>query len=120
MTFESEWARCSPYLAAALAHAGDTHSLDDVKGMVQRREARFWAGRGAAVVTQIEDYPRGRWLLFWLAGGDLHELVDELRPAAEVYGRANGCKRAIILGRPGWERVLAGYTSIARIIAKEL
>lgn len=120
MIFESEWARCSPYIEAALAHAGGTHTLNDVMGMVARREARFWAGRRAALVTCIEDYPRARWLLLWLAGGDIHELVEELRPAAEAYGREAGCQRAVIIGRPGWERRLNEYSPIARMIAKEL
>jgi hypothetical protein len=120
VTFEAEWARCAPYIAAALDHAGGTHGVDDVKFMVQRREARFWAGRRAALVTQIEDHPRVRWLVLWLAGGDLDELVDELRPAAEAYGRVHGCQRVVIFGRPGWERVLTGYSPVARLIAKEL
>ena len=45
-------------------------------------------------------------------------LVAEL----EAWARAEGCRRVLVIGRPGWERVLApeGYAPLARIIAKEL
>jgi hypothetical protein len=120
VNFEIEWARCAPFIEGALAHAGGTHTLADVKEMVLQREARFWAGRRAALITCIEEYPRTRWLLLWLAGGDLAELTEQLRPAAEAYGRREGCRRVVIIGRPGWERRLTDYSPIARVIAKEL
>jgi hypothetical protein len=121
-TFEAEWARCGPWLQAALDHSGDTHTLTDVEAMVRRRDARFWAGRQAAMVTLIEDEPRQRRFIIWLAGGELSELVNEMRPAAEVWARLRGCQRVLIVGRPGWERALAaeGYAPLARLIAKEL
>ena len=118
----TDWARCGPWLDAALDHAGRSHSLDDVAGMVRRGEARFWPGRHAALVTVLEDDPAERRLLFWLAGGSLAELVAELRPRAEAWGRAQGCRRVLIIGREGWARALRpqGYAPLARIIAKEL
>jgi hypothetical protein len=117
-----EWARCAPWLDAALAHAGRTHHLDDVRAMVLAGEAQVWAADGAAMVTLIEDDPRERRLLIWLAGGDLDDLVRRLRPAAERWAKAQGCRRVLVIGRPGWERALAseGYAPLARIIAKEL
>jgi len=116
------WARCAPWLAAALDHAGRSHDLADVEEMVSQAEAQLWAGDRAAMVTLLEDEPRERRLLIWLAGGDLSELVNVLRPAAERWARGQGCRRVLIVGRPGWERALApeGYAPLARIIAKEL
>jgi hypothetical protein len=121
-TFEAEWARCGPWLQAALDHAGNTHELTDVEIMVRDGDARFWAGRQAAMVTVIETAPRQRRLLIWLAGGSLSELVEDLRPAAEAWARRRGCQCALIVGRPGWERALAlqGYAPLARLIAKDL
>ena len=119
---EAERQRCSGWLEAALAHAGGGHTLEDVWAMVDAGEAQAWPGDHAAMVTLIEDEPRARRLLIWLAGGDLEELVGDLRPRAEAWARMNGCQRVLIVGRPGWERALApmGYAPLARIIAKEL
>jgi len=119
---ETDRIRSGPWLDAALAHAGRTHALEDVWAMVDAGEARAWLGARAAMVTVVEDDPRERRLLIWLAGGDLAELVGRLRPAAERWARTQGCRRMLIIGRPGWERALApeGYAPLARIMAKEL
>lgn len=117
-----EWFRCAPFLDAALAHAGRTHALGHVARMIEAGEAQFWPGERAAMVTVVEDEPLERRLLIWLAGGDLEELVQRLRPAVEAWARTIGCHRTLIVGRPGWERALAreGYAPLARVIAKEL
>lgn len=117
-----DWARCGRWLDAALAHAGDTHALADVQAMAAAGEARLWAGEQAAMVTVLEDDPGERRLLIWLAGGDLTELVERLRPAAERWAIEQGCRRVLIIGRAGWERALRpeGYAPLARIMAKEL
>jgi len=119
---EADWIRLGPVLDAALAHAGRTHSLADVRALVAAGEAQAWAGERACMVTLVEDDPGERRLLIWLAGGDLEELVRRLRPAAEDWARTQGCRRVLIIGRPGWERALKpeGYAPLARIIAKEL
>lgn len=117
--FDAEWERCAPWIESALAHAGRTHTIDDVKAVVERREARFWAGTNAAMVTEINTYPQFAALNFWLAGGDLAELRDELRPAAEAWARSLGCRYAAVVGRLGWARAL-GYRPIHFTCAKEL
>ena len=116
------WARCAPFIEAALAHAGGGHSLDDIEALVAAGEARLWVSQAAAMVTLVEDEPRQRRLLIWLAGGDLDELVNDLRPRAEAWEREQGCRRVIVAGRPGWERALArhGYAPLARLIGKDL
>ena len=122
MTFASEWRRCAPWLQAALDHAGRTHSLPDVLSTVLGGRARFWPGHGCALVAAIEDDPGERRLLIWLAGGERGELEGELLPKAEAWGRANRCRRSMVIGRAGWERSLKtkGYAPVARIIAKDL
>ena len=114
--------RCGLWLDAALAHAGRTHALSDVWGMVDAGDAQAWLGDRAAMITVVQDDPGERRLLIWLAGGELYEIVEQLLPGAECWGKAQGCRRALIIGRPGWERALApeGYVPLARIIGKEL
>jgi len=90
--------------------------------MVLDGEAQFWAGRDCALVALVEEDPCERRLLIWLAGGARDELEAEILPRAEGWGRARGCRRALIIGRPGWERALKhkGYAPLARLIAKDL
>ncbi|WP_372785017.1 hypothetical protein [Phenylobacterium sp.] len=122
MSLDTDWARCAPWLDAALAHAGRTHSLEDVKAAVDRGEARFWPGAASALVAAVEQDPAERRLLIWLAGGARDELEDGLLPLAEAWGRESGCRRALVIGRDGWARTLRtkGYAPLARIIAKDL
>lgn len=122
MTFEAAWARSRGWLASALAHAGDTHELDDVLAMITDGSAQLWAAPKAAAVTLIEDDPCERRLLVWLAGGDLKTLLSEMLPEAEAWARARGCRRMLVVGRPGWERAMTpmGYAPLARVIAKDL
>jgi hypothetical protein len=117
-----EWARCAPWLEAALDHAGRTHSLEDVRALVECGEARLWPGARSALVALVETDPGDRRLLIWLAGGEREELETEILPLAEAWGRETGCRRALIVGRPGWERTLKskGYAPLARIVAKDL
>lgn len=119
---EADWARFAPQLDAALAHAGRTHTLADVRAMVEAGQAQAWVGPRAAVITVIEDDPGERRLLIWLAGGELSDATERLLPRIEAWASEQGCRRSMIIGRPGWERVLAtrGYAPLARIIAKEL
>jgi hypothetical protein len=122
MRFDVEWTRCAPWLAAALDHAGRTHSLEDVRAAVEAGEARFWPGSKSALVAIIEADPGERRLLIWLAGGDREELEAEILPLAEAWGRSGGCRRALVIGRAGWEGALKskGYAPLARIVAKDL
>ena len=62
-----DWARCAPFIDAALAHAGRTHALEHVAGMIEAGEAQLWAGDRSAMVTLVEDEPLERRLLIWLA-----------------------------------------------------
>ncbi len=122
MTLDSEWRRCAPWIAAALDHAGRTHSLDDVRTAIDRGEAHFWPGRASALVAAIETDPGERRLLIWLAGGERAELETCLLPQVEAWGRERGCRRCLIIGRGGWVRALKskGYAPLARIVAKDL
>lgn len=119
-TFDAEWARCAPWIEAALDVSGGTHWIEDIKTMVERREARFWAWTNSAAVTEVQVWPRAKFLLVWLAGGSLEELRDEVLPLMEAHGRENDCTRCYIVGRPGWAKVLPGYRTVAVSVAKEL
>jgi len=118
--FEAEWARCEAWISSALDLSGGTHSIEDVKAAVESGEARLWGWDRSAVVTEVQTWPRAKFLLIWLAGGDLKELRDVMLPLMEEYGREQGCSRSYVVGRPGWAKALPGYRTVAVSIAKEL
>ena len=74
------------------------------------------------MVALIETDPGDRRLVIWLAGGNREEIETTMLPMAEAWGRQNRCRRALVIGRAGWERTLKsqGYAPMARIIAKDL
>lgn len=90
--------------------------------MLAAGEARLFEGQAAVLVAVIEDHPTGPALCLWLAGGRQDELVNDLRPKAEAWGRENGCDRALIMGRRGWIKALKqhDYRPRAVVLVKEL
>lgn len=114
--FEAEWARSKEHLSGALA---GLWTLEAVEQEIRAGRAVLWPMERSAVVTQIHAHPNGRVLRIWLAGGDLEELMHFL-PAADEYAREQGCDWVEIEGRPGWEKVLAGYEKRRVILVKEL
>lgn len=103
--FDQEWERCSPWVQAALDHAGNLFSLEDVKKSVIKGEAIFLPGLEAAVIAEIRVYPQKRIYNCWLAGGNLEELKLAFAPAIRRYAKRAGCDAITIQGRPGWQRV---------------
>ena len=122
MIDRQEWAQAQPHIEAALAYAGDTHEIQDIQEACLIGEAHLWTSENSAAVTEIIQYPRLRSVRIWLAGGDLAELRDDIRPRIETYARREGAGRIEIAGRPGWKRALAGvgYTPACQVVSKEL
>lgn len=110
------------WIEAALQRSGATHDIADVAAMIESGEARLFQGRQAALVAVIEDHPTGLALCLWLAGGDQDELINDLRPKAESWGRESGCDRSMIMGRRGWIKALKrhDYRPRAVVLVKEL
>jgi len=115
-----EFDRLSPHIQAALDHANNSHTLDDVRKMIGERNAQFWPLENSVIVTEIVSYPSGRSVRFWLAGGDLDELLLAepvvTRWAKEEYG----CTRCEIIGRKGWQKKLTEYKAAAVLLTKEI
>jgi hypothetical protein len=103
--FDQEWIRCSPWIQAALDHAGNLFTLDDVKESVLKGQAFFLPGFEAVVISEIRIYPQKKIYNCWLAGGSLEELKIGFAPAIRWYAKKAGCDAITIQGRPGWQRV---------------
>lgn len=108
-------------LEIALAHGGDTHSVEDVLQQIERGDARLWLGEDALIVTEIHDYPQRKVLHFWLATGEIASVVA-LSNTILAEGKKMGCAQATLAGRKGWERVLGadGWSPMLRVMSKEI
>lgn len=121
--FDAEWDRCSPWLEAGLQFCHGAYLIDDVKHIVMTDpDTQFWPGKRSAAVSQILHNPRLTQLHFWLCGGELDEIVDEMFPVAEAWGVTQGCSRFSTAGRQGWRRVLKplGYMLAYEVCYKDL
>jgi hypothetical protein len=113
------WPHCYPFLEPAIEMMDGLHCGASVLGMILERRAELWPGKASAIVTELVDYPHGRSLHFWLAGGDLEELKT-MEPEILAWGRARGCSHATISGRRGWLRKLDGYHEAATLMTKRI
>ena len=115
------YARFRPLFAEALDPR--LYTIDYLDRLLASGRAQLWAGDGAAIVTEVRDYPAGGRVLHGLvAAGALEEIVETLVPRAEAWGRAVGCVLAIVESRPGWARTLKahGYAPHQVALRKEL
>ena len=98
-------------LEKALVHSGATHTLRDVLDKIVSGDAQAWESEGAVLITELRETPQMRVLHFWLAAGELEDVISLSEKVIE-WGRGVGCKRASLSGRRGWEKVLApvGWT----------
>lgn len=113
-----EFERCADYIEAALEHAGNSHSLQDVWDAISQGYAAFFPLEKSAIVTEIVSYPQYKVGRIWLAGGDLDELVEAEKDVSE-WAREKGCDGMEIIGRHGWKKKLSDYKAVATVLVKE-
>lgn len=85
--------------------------------------ARFMRSANAAIVVELRHFPGGALDVHGLiAAGDKNEIVNELIPQAEEWGRQNGCLAGVVESREGWARALKphGYSISQVTVRKEL
>ncbi len=90
----------------ALRLGGDTHSMDDLIGALERGEMQAHWNDSAVIITEIAQTPRRRFLHVFLSAGD-KDGVLALADTLKDFARANGCEFARACIRPGFERDLA-------------
>ena len=89
------------------------YTMDWLDGQVMSGKFKFWRGNRSGIITELRTYPTGATDIHGIiAAGDMAEIINELIPQAEAYGREQGCLAAIIESRPGWVKALApsGYS----------
>lgn len=99
------------------------HTLAWLDQQVLDGKVQFWRSANAGCITEIREYPTGNTDLHALIGaGDLEEIITEIFPRAEAWGKARGCIAAQVESRPAWSRALKphGYETSQVIVRKEL
>lgn len=89
--------------------------------MVERHEAQWWETDRAVIITEIDGAPRAKVLRFWLATGELEEVIALSRGVLE-WGKRIGCTQATFAGRRGWEKVLGaeGWSPKLIVMTREI
>lgn len=98
-------------LCEAIEYTYGTHTEDDVVAMILGGKLTLWKTDKAACVTEFSQYPQMKILNVFIGGGDLEELIRIRDDLLVPFAEAHGCKRITGVGRPGWSRVLPGYTN---------
>lgn len=115
-----EFLRCKPWIKAALARdAIGTHDADDVWTLIEAGHAQIWPTPHAVMVTKIDRFPKATVLQWWLAGGNLNEILAS-EPRIRAWAKAQGCTFAAIAGRRGWARKLKDYRAAFTVMVRDM
>lgn len=122
LEFPVSLSQYAEHVYKALDFGGNVYTIEDVEQMIREGKAQIWPGATSVIVTEIIQYPRGKSIHLFLAGGNLQELEEMLPPIIE-WGREQGCDRASLSGRRGWERSFLrdqGWKATLVIMEKEI
>ncbi len=98
------------------------YTLDWLDRRILEGRAQFMWSDNAAIIVELRQYPGGAMDVHGLiAAGDKDEIVNELIPQAEAWGKENGAIAGVVESRPGWVRALKpfGYEIAQVAVRKE-
>lgn len=93
------------HLQPALDAGGNTHSFEDIILSVLKGDMQLWHAPNGSVVTQIIEHPQRREIHWFLAGGDMSQVLG-FQDSVRAYARHLGCTAMVLGGRAGWQRAL--------------
>jgi len=114
-----DWNKVKGYLSDALEYGDGMSDINDVRDSLAKNQADLWVGEKSAIVTQVMETHKAKALLYYLAGGDLKELI-KMTEHIENLAKDMGCSKVLINGRAGWGKALGGYKERTRVFEKEL
>jgi hypothetical protein len=115
----TEFLRVKQWLMEALDYNGGDQSIKDVWDRLLSGEYVLITSHNAAIVLEPVEHPQRKLLNFFLAGGDLDELLT-MEEVIEGYARQQGYAALTVFGRRGWLRQLKGYKEKAVYMEKPL
>jgi hypothetical protein len=102
------------HLAVALEYFHNLYEIEDIRQDLKNGHKQLWLiGDNAAIITQIEIFPRGKVLrVFSASGEDRGKWLGEADSFCDALARANDCSVVIANGRRGWSKdaANAGWT----------
>lgn len=117
------WPKVKDYIAAATVYTRGRYEADDVLDLILDGSHLLWIAfedaqhvKGA-VVTNIAEYPRSRWLACPFVTGEIGTFSNWGIPMLRVlqrFARDNGCEGLESTARLGWERIFKneGYEAM--------
>jgi hypothetical protein len=105
------WGEIKEFLERAAKYTYGRYTADDMKEMIEEGDHQLWvAFEGkkfyAAVVTNITNYPKKRFLSLAFCGGkELKLWKDPMLALLRRFARDMGCEAIEATARTGWERV---------------
>lgn len=99
------------------------YPIDWLDEQILHERALVISTNDACVVIEIRTYPGGaREVHGLVAAGDPATIVETLIPAAEAFGRENGCAWGCVESRAAWVRLLKphGYRVHQTTLRKDL
>jgi hypothetical protein len=126
---EAVWPQVALMLSDALAHSGESHTLNDVRQSLEREESMLWLVTDAvdstiAALVSYANEERNALTVWLMSGSALDEWVDDVQPLLVRYARERGLPYADAYMRPGLARRLKAHgwhavQVIARIEVEE-
>lgn len=115
----NDWNKAKGYLSDALEYGDGLSDINDVRDLLAKQKADLWVGEKSAIVTQVVETHKAKVLFYYLAGGNLEEIIG-MTEHIENLAKDMGCSKVLINGRAGWGKALSGYKERTRIFEKEL
>lgn len=110
------WPEVAPLLERALDPA--EYDLNNLLALIEAKEFQLWvAVRGpsiiAAMTSTIQVYPAGKICVLVHMGGKWDAAMKAALPKICEWARDHNVSGVRLIGRPGWEKLLAPYARVA-------
>lgn len=108
-------------IEAALSHAKEPFSFDDVVMMVMRQQLTLYVFDDAIILMELSTYPKWKAFHCFIAAGNM-QTIKAAEPMLNTVASALGCKYLSISGRVGWARELKpnGWEHVFSVMYKKV